>query len=160
MWLCVCPWAHLHARCYFMCLCAVLCLCSSTFRPIYGAFHRRNFANSNYACLEILHFYHCLHCCGALLWIVVYLINLDIFFGGGVVHTDIANTITNILITNIIIQIPDDNYLTWGLLFLPLFLCLSTKSSNLSRVQEAKTCSLAHSGWRALVSGAGSETSI
>ena len=63
------------------------------------------------------------------------------------VRTNIASIITNILITNIIIQIPEGSYLTCTPPLPPSFLCLASKSPYLSWAHKAKTFSLAHSGW-------------
>lgn len=62
-------------------------------------------------------------------------------------QTSIAYIIKNILITNIIIQIPEENYLTCTPPLPPFFLCPSSKSPYLSRAQDEKTFSLAHSEW-------------
>lgn len=116
------------------------------FSPIYDAFHCGNFTNPHYSRLENPHLIivcRAAVCCCVLCFIYLY---RCIFLVG--VHTNIANIITNILITNIIIQIPEGNYLTCtpplpsSLLPPPLLQILLS----LSRVQEAKTFSLAHSG--------------
>lgn len=96
------------------------------FSPVYDKFiTAETFTNSNYACLEIPRLitvcraaayscalwviYYCTH-----KYISIYLY-LYIFFA----CTNLANTTTNILITSIIIQIPEGNFPTCRPPFLP-----------------------------------------
>lgn len=121
-------WTHLCTYHLCMHLCH-LCLYSLMFSPIYDTFHCRNFTNSHCSLLENPPLITLL-CWSVLLCIAVYLfISIYIFVG---VHTNIANIITNILITNIIIQIPEGNYLTCMPPLPPSFLWLSSKSSHFS----------------------------
>lgn len=91
---------------------------------------------SNYARPEIPH-YHCLLCCCALLCIVFYLFwYMCIFLVS--VHANIGSTITNILIINIITQIPEGALLTC----MPSTPSASSASSQIllsQRAQEAKS---------------------
>lgn len=113
------------------------------FSPFYDASHCWNFTNSNYACLDIPRLI--IVCCAAVLCCVLWFVYFSTFFFLVVVHTNIASITTNILITNIIILIPEGNYLTC----MPPTSCASSQILLSSRAQKAKTFSLAHSGWRA-----------
>lgn len=98
--------------------------------------------NSHYSHLEDLHvIIVCrgeVHCCGLF-------IDMDILYIVVGVRANIANTITNILITNIIIRFPKGNYHTYTPPLPPSFLCLNPPVSSGHRMRKF---SLAHSGWR------------